>query len=130
MWCIVISRTQLFVFGEPDQPAADQGAAFPGQTILVSFQCSQDGPVPPVAIAVLATQILLDQPEPGTLFRRGDPLHRLFIDKRECGAQCLMTNHYPVQCPAQGHPIQFTLQAQPDGNVISLAHSLHLRQKP
>src|ERR1017187_5594839 len=116
----------MLVFGEPDQPAADQrtslevegGTGFQfGNTIKFCLG------------VIVRTKIVLDQQKTAA-FHRGDPLHRLTVDRDEGSAQRLMPSQDAVQRPAKSRVIEITLQTQAKRDMIGLAGALHLRQKP
>src|ERR1017187_1575785 len=116
----------MLIVRQLNQPATDQWTML---EIKRGFrlQCGKARKFP-VCIAV-STQIVLDKMEtalPGC----GNPLHRRSFDKPERRTQCLVTRHDPVKRTAKRRPVQNTLQTQTKRNVIGLAYSLHLCQKP
>src|ERR1700729_4148300 len=74
-------------------------------------------------------QIVLNQVKPAP-FRTANPRLRLPVTERKRRSQRFVPLNNPVQRPSKRLTIKITLQTQTEWNVIRLAYSLHLRQKP
>ena len=120
-------QQHMLVVGQPDQPAADQRTVFQIEG-CAGFQCGEPSRVPPARRRAGAGRARCRTK--AAVLRRRDPLYRLSIDENKGGAQRLMPDHDPIQRLAKGRTVQIALQPQTHGNVIGLADSLHLRQKP
>ena len=66
----------------------------------------------------------------GNLQSRLNDLYRLAIDLFKPGPQALMPGHNPLQGTAQGRALNSALEIHTQADVVRLADTLHLGQKP